>query len=46
MKGPKILLKKKKAKSAAGLVSDNIEIFLKKKKKRSVNVVVNDIRFF
>ena len=43
MKGVKIFLKEKKAKSLNMLVSD-VEIFLKKKKKRSVNMVVNDIK--
>ena len=43
VKGVKIFLKEKKAKSLNMLVSD-VEIFLKKKKKRSVNMVVNDIK--
>ena len=41
----KILLKMKIKKSANMLLS-NIEIFLNKEKKRSVSVVVNDIRIF
>ena len=44
VKGTKIFLKKKKAKSANMLVS-YIEIFLNKKKK-NVYIVVNDIRIF
>ena len=42
MKGTKIFLKKEKTKSAK-LVS-NIEIFVNKKKKRSINMVVSDIK--
>ena len=38
------LSEEKKTKSAYMLVSD-IEIFLKKKKRRSVNMVVNNIKF-
>ena len=44
VKGAKMFLKKKNEKP--NMLTRDIEIFLKKKKKRSVNMVVNDINFF
>ena len=44
VKGTKMFLKKKNEKP--NMLTRDIEIFLKKKKKRSVNMVVNDINFF
>ena len=45
MKGIKIFLKRKKTKKANKLVRDK-EIVLLKKKRGSVNMVVNDITIF
>ena len=45
MKDTKSFLNKKKTKDAIILLSVT-EIFLKKKKKRSVNLVVSDIKIF
>ena len=44
VEGAKMFLKKKNEKP--NMLTRDIEIFLKKKKKRSVNMVVNDINFF
>ena len=44
-KDTKVFLKKKMTKSVNTLVS-NIETFLKERKKRIANMVVNDIRIF